>query len=78
MLTPSLMSKSPFRISSKTNYHDLHHRVDMLGTVLTDIRLYSAKEDSNIERIMTGLDHLHSKIGVYRLTRSRPLTYVLQ
>lgn len=62
MVTPALMSKSPFRISSKTDYYDLHNRVDILGTVLTDIRLYSATEDVNIERIMTGLEHLHGKI----------------
>ena len=63
MLSPALMATSPFRVYSKTDYYDFHHRVDILGTILTDIRLYGAKEDSNVERIIVGLDSLHGKIG---------------
>lgn len=65
MLTPEQMLTSPFRIWPKTDYHDLHYCVDILGTILTDIGLYGVREDRNIDRILSGLSHIHGKIGVY-------------
>ena len=71
MLIPGRMSTSPFRIWPKTDYHDLHHRVEILGTILTDIGLYGAKEERNLDRIITGLLHIHGKIGASILISTR-------
>lgn len=65
MLDLSRNPGSPYRIWVKTDYEDLLHNVEILGKLMTDVRIYSQLQDGHIDRILSGLDNVHSRIGKY-------------
>lgn len=56
--------QSQFRIWTKTNYENLYHNVEILGALLTDVRIYTSSQDAQLDRILSGLDTVHGRIGV--------------
>jgi hypothetical protein len=63
MLDLSSNPGSPYRIWSKTNYEDLLQNVEILGTLLTDVRMFSPAQDPYMDQILSGLGTVHGRIG---------------
>ncbi|KAG8851191.1 hypothetical protein FRB91_008313 [Serendipita sp. 411] len=52
---------SPLKISATTDYGDLFHHIEIIGIVLTDIRIYD-DQAANMDKILSELESLHGSI----------------
>ncbi|KAG8801547.1 hypothetical protein FS842_000882 [Serendipita sp. 407] len=52
---------SPLKISTTTDYGDLFHHIEIIGIVLTDIRIYD-DQAANMDKILSELESLHGSI----------------